>query len=328
MATAKSSPPSNSGLRIGIDLGGTKTEGIVLGPSLSPSAGSTHGASGPTLARRRIASPRQSYAATLDAITNLVAALESDVRATRLPVGIGIPGSLSPSTHLVRNANSTWLNGRALGPDLERRLGSGRTVALANDADCFALSEAIDGAGAGYRTVIGIILGTGVGSGIVIDGRLLGGPLGIAGEWGHTPMPLVAGDQATTADRPMCWCGRRGCVETFLSGPALEAQFAANSGEPASATDIATRAAAGDAIADGMLDAYCQRLATALAGMVNILDPDVIVLGGGLSNIGALYPRVTALMSPHIFSDAPALNLRPPKWGDASGVRGAAWLTG
>jgi fructokinase len=303
------STPSRAGSRIGIDLGGTKIEGVVLD------------ASGAELARRRIPSPRGDYRATLDAICGLVGALEQQAGDPGLPVGVGIPGSVSRRTGLVHNANSTWLNGQPLDTDLSVRLD--RPVRMANDANCFALSEATDGAGADAASVFGVILGTGCGGALVHGGRLIDGPLGIAGEWGHNPLPWAQDDEHPG---PACWCGRKGCMETWVSGPALAADHTRVTGVAATAEDIATTAAAGDAAARATLDRHAARLARGLAAIVNVFDPDVIVLGGGLSKLPHLYTELPGLMFPHIFADAPAVDIRAPKWGDASGVRGAAWL--
>jgi fructokinase len=297
-----------SGPRIGIDLGGTKIEGAALGPD------------GSELARRRLATPRWDYAATLATIAALVCDLERDAGPAR-SVGIGMPGSLSPQTGLVQNANSQWLNRRPFKADLEACLG--RPVRLANDANCFAVSEATDGAGAGARSVLGVILGTGCGGGIVIAGRLVDGPRGIGGEWGHNPLPWPTADEHPG---PGCWCGRRGCMEAWVSGPGLAADHARATGEAATSEMVATRAAQGDATARATLDRHASRLARGLAHVVNLLDPEVIVLGGGLSQLRHLYERLPRLMAPWIFADAPGVDIRPPRWGEASGVRGAAWL--
>jgi len=277
-------------VRIGIDLGGTKIEGIALDDA------------GQVLVRRRVPTPRGDYAGTVAAIAALVDEIES-ATAARGSVGVGIPGALSRVTGRVKNANSTWLNDRPLHGDLESALG--REVRLANDANCFALSEAVDGAGRGARVVFGVILGTGVGGGIVVDGRLLEGPNAIAGEWGHNPLPLPAGD-----DLPLraCWCGRAGCIENYLCGPALSRE----------------REIDGEAA----LTRYEARLARALAGVINLLDPDVIVLGGGVSNLDRLYENVPRLWGAHVFSDHVATRLAKHVHGDSSGVRGAAWLWG
>ena len=295
--------------RIGIDLGGTKIEGIVLGPD------------GAACARLRLQAPRDDYGQTLDALQSVIAQLEDASGWRMLPVGLAIPGSISKRTGLVQNANSVWLNGQALDRDLERRLG--RPVRVANDANCFALSEATDGAAAGAASVFGVILGTGTGGGLVIGGRVLDGPLGIAGEWGHNPLPW-----ADTSETPgaQCWCGRFGCMETWVSGPAIAADHARTVGQKISTEDIVQRALHGDAAARATLDRHQNRLARGLAHVVNIFDPDVIVLGGGLSKLGHLYDSLPGLMKPYILADAPFVDVRPPKWGDASGVRGAAWL--
>jgi fructokinase len=295
-----------SGPRIGIDLGGTKIEGVVLLPD------------GREAYRHRIPTPREDYAGTIAAIAALVARLDpAPDRST--PVGIAMPGSLSPVTGRVQNANSTWLNRQPLDRDLEAALG--RRVRLANDANCFALSEATDGAAAGAASVFGVILGTGCGGGIVAGGRLVDGPLGIGGEWGHNPLPRPT---AAEAPGPRCWCGRHGCMETWVSGPALAADHARTTGETISAEEIAARAEFGDGAAEATMARHADRLARGLAHVVNILDPAVVVLGGGLSKLAHLYRVLPGLMAPHIFADSPRVEVRPPRWGDASGVRGAA----
>lgn len=294
--------------RIGIDLGGTKIEAAALHRN------------GHVAARRRIATPAGDYDGTVAAIAGLVIALEDEL-ATRAPVGIGIPGTIVPETGLVKNANSTWLNGRPLGRDLEAVLS--RTLRFANDANCFALSEASDGAAAGCAAVFGVILGTGVGGGIVIGGRLLVGVNAIAGEWGHNPLPAPREDEWPG---PPCYCGRSGCIETFLSGPGLAADHRRHGGAALSGHEVVGAAEAGDARCQATLDRYADRLARALAAIVNILDPDAIVLGGGLSALGFLYDAVPPLWERHILSDRIATRLLPPRHGDASGVRGAAWL--
>ena len=295
--------------RIGIDLGGTKIEGLVL---------TSTGEDG---ARRRIAAPRGDYEATLAAICDLVAWLEIESGARGAGVGLAIPGAMSRMTGRVHNANSTWLNGRPLDQDLSQRLA--RAVRIANDANCFALSEATDGAGAGARVVFGVILGTGCGGAIVHNGTLLDGPLGISGEWGHNPLPWPAPDEVPG---PKCWCGRHGCMETWVAGPALSGDHARVTGQKLTAVEIAAAAAAGDREAEATLRRHSARLARGLAHVVNIVDPDVIVIGGGLSKLAHLYTDVAPLMAPHIFADAARVSIVPPKWGDASGVRGAAWL--
>jgi fructokinase len=295
-------------LRIGIDLGGTKIEIVALADDSRE------------LLRERIATPRGDYAATVGAIRALVLATERKLGAgsTAASVGIGIPGAESRVTGLIKNANSTWLIGRPLRADLAAALG--RPVRIANDANCFALSEATDGAAAGAETVFGAILGTGVGGGIVVGGEVLVGANAIAGEWGHNPLP---GEEQF---RPPCYCGRSGCVETFLSGPGLAADHRRVTNADFSAEEIAARAAAGDAACETTLQRYEARLARALAQVINILDPDAIVLGGGLSNLDRLYDRVPRLWGAHVFSDAVATRLVKNRHGDSSGVRGAAWL--
>ena len=294
--------------RIGIDLGGTKIEGIALGSD------------GAVLARRRLASPAGSYRATLTAVTDLALDLERAI-GREATVGIGIPGAVSPATGLVKNANSTWLIGHSFRQDLERRLQ--RPVRIDNDANCFAVSEATDGAAAGADPVFGVILGTGVGGGLVVGGRPVVGASAITGEWGHNPLPRQRDDERPG---PLCYCGRRGCVEAFLSGPSLARDHQERTGEARTAAEIADRAVAGDEAAAATLERHAERLARALAVVVNILDPQVIVLGGGLSNIRSLYRRLPELLAPHVFSDKVVVRIVPPKHGDASGVRGAAWL--
>ena len=296
--------------RLGVDVGGTKIEAIALGDD------------GVERARLRVPTPRDDYAATLAAIADLVARVASGAgpAAAGAPVGIGIPGTLSPATGLVKNANTVWLNGQPLDRDLARVLG--RPVRVANDANCFAVSEARDGAGAGARTVFGVILGTGVGGGLVVEGRALTGANAVAGEWGHNPLPWP---RAGEWPGPSCYCGRTGCIETFLSGPALTRDHAAG-GEALDPTAIAARAEAGDARARAALDRYEDRLARALATVINLLDPDVVVLGGGLSNLTRLYAAVPTRWGDWIFSDRVVTPLYRHRHGDASGVRGAAWL--
>lgn len=297
-----------NGLRIGIDLGGTKIEGVVLAPD------------GSEKARIRVAAPKGNYEASIAALTDLIADLERQAGA-KCTIGIGMPGSISPATGLVQNANSVWLNGRPLKADLEARMG--RELRLANDANCFAVSEAADGAGAGAASVLGIILGTGCGGGIVAGGRIVDGPRGIGGEWGHNPLPWMTADEHPG---PTCWCGRRGCMETWVSGPALAADHARTTGERIGAEDISRRAATGDSAALATLGRHADRLARGLAHVVNLLDPEVIVIGGGLSKLSHLYTMLPGLVAPWVFADAPRIVIRPPRWGDASGVRGAAWL--
>jgi fructokinase len=296
-------------VRIGVDLGGTKIEALAVNGD------------GAVLGRRRVPTPRDDYPATLAAIAGLVRELEAACGGGEARVGVGMPGTLSPATGVVKNANSVWLNGTALAEDLARALP--RRLRFANDANCFALSEATDGAGRGARVVFGVILGTGVGGGVVVDGRVLTGPNAIAGEWGHNPVPWPAADERPG---PPCYCGRTGCIETYLSGPGLARDHARHSGERADAAHIAAAAAAGDTAASASLGRYQDRLARALASVINLLDPDLIVLGGGLSQIEQLYDEVPRLWRAHVFSDRVATVLSRPRHGDSSGVRGAAWL--
>lgn len=291
--------------RLGIDLGGTKIEVAALDPS------------GAVRLRRRVATPRD-YAGTIAAIAGLVEGAEAELGG-RGTVGIGIPGSENPTTRLIRGANSTHLNGRPLGADLAARLD--RPVRLSNDANCLCVSEAADGAGAGFGTVFAVILGTGVGGALVVDGRLVEGRNRVAGEWGHNPLPWM-----TPAEHPgpACWCGQRGCIETFLCGPALAAD--ADGPGARDATALPARAAAGDAVAQAALDRHAERLARALAAVVNLVDPEVIVFGGGLSNMEHLYDRLPALIPRHVFSDAFSTPVRRALHGDSSGVLGAARL--
>ena len=295
-------------MRIGLDLGGTKIEGVALGDD------------GAQLARRRVATPRHDYAATLEAMSGLVRDLEA-ATGRRGSVGVGMPGALSPATGLVKNANSTWLIGRAIDRDPSQALG--RPVRCANDANCFALSEATDGAGAGARVVFGVIVGTGTGGGVVVDGRVLTGPNAIAGEWGHNPLPWPRDDERPG---PPCYCGKSGCIETFLSGPGLARDYRAVTGVDLEASEIAGRAERGEDAAAAALARYEDRIARALAGVLNLLDPDVVILGGGMSRVMRLYDSVPRLWQAWAFSDKIATPLRPPHHGDSSGVRGAAWL--
>jgi fructokinase len=305
-------------VKIGIDLGGSKIEAVALDD-------------GAELARRRVATPRGDYQATVNAIVSLVTDLET-ATGVRGTVGVGIPGTISPQTGLVKNANSVWLIGRPLRDDLAGALG--REVRIANDANCFATSEAIDGAAAGAAVVFAVIVGTGTGAGIVVRGRTLAGPHGIAGEWGHNPMPWP---QPGEWPGPPCYCGKSGCIETFLSGPGLARDY----GHPGIAVeDIVRRADAGETAAEAALLRYEQRMARALASIVNVLDPDVIVLGGGLSNVSRLYDNVPRYWGPFVFAASSCAGADPAGsrgeevrtrlvravHGDASGVRGAAWL--
>jgi fructokinase len=294
--------------RIGIDLGGSKIAAAALADD------------GRIAVHRRIATPADDYRGTIAAIVALVAAIESEIGGAA-PVGIGIPGTIVAATGLVKNANSTWLNGRPLGRDVEKALG--RPARFANDANCFALSEAIDGTATGCTTVFGAILGTGVGGGIVTGGRLLVGANAIAGEWGHNPLPAPLADELPG---PACYCGRRGCIETFLSGPGLAADHRRHGGADLDGPAIAAGAAIGEPTCRATLDRYVDRLARGLAAVINLLDPGAIVLGGGLSQVALLYDAVPQRWGRYIFSDTVATRLLPPRHGDDSGVRGAARL--
>ena len=297
-------------MRIGIDLGGTKIEAVALGEN------------GAELFRRRVDTPRGNYDGTVSAIKALVDAAERSVGA-RGTVGVGIPGTISPASGLVKNANSTWLNGRPFDRDLAAALS--RPVRLANDANCFALSEATDGAAAGAAVVFGVIIGTGTGGGVVVQRRVLVGPNAVAGEWGHNPLPWPSADEVPGEP---CYCGLSGCIETFLSGSGLQRTDAEIRGidRGHAAAEIARLAGDGDLAASAALERYCDRMARALASIINVLDPDVIVLGGGLSNIDRLYEHVPSLWQKWVFSDAVATPLVKARHGDSSGVRGAAWL--
>lgn len=295
-------------LAIGIDLGGTKVEIVVMDEA------------GAELIRRRRPTPRDDYAGTLDAIAGLVHEAEREL-GQRATVGISHPGAVSPATGLMKNANSTWLNGRAFDRDLTAKLD--RPVAFANDANCLALSEATDGAGAGAGVVFAVILGTGVGGGVVVNGQVLTGPNAIAGEWGHVPLPWPNDDERPGPD---CYCGLKGCVETWLAGPSLANDHARVNGERVLAPELVARAEAGDAAANATLERYEDRLARGLATIINVLDPDAIVLAGGVSNVRRLYTNVPARWDRYVFSDKVATKLSPPLHGDSTGVRGAAWL--
>ncbi len=297
-------------MRIGCDIGGTKIEVAALDQG------------GDVRVRRRVATPAGDYDATIVAVRDLVRATESEL-GEHCTVGVGLPGTFSRVTGLVKNANSTCLNGRPLDRDLIAALG--RELRFANDANCLALSEATDGAAMGAAIVFGVILGTGVGGGLVVHGTPLDGANGIAGEWGHTPLPWLAGDDHPA---PTCWCGKAGCIETFLSGPALAAAHAATTGDALDAAMIAARAAAGDIACARTIAVYEDRLARALAVIINILDPEIIVLGGGVGQIDRLYANVPQRWGRYVFSDDVATRLVPPRWGASSGVRGAAWLWG
>lgn len=294
--------------RIGIDLGGTKIEAAAL-----DEAGALH-------LRQRLPTPAHDYAGTIAAIGTLVGRIEREI-GPAASVGIAIPGTIVVETGLVKNANSVWLNGRPLGRDVEAALG--RPVRFANDANCFALSEAADGAAAGCGIVFGVILGTGCGGGIVVGGRVLVGANAIAGEWGHNPLPAPTPEEWPG---PPCYCGRTGCIETFLSGPGLAADHRRHGGAALDGPAIVAAAAAGDAACRATLDRYAERLARALAGVINILDPDAIVLGGGLSTMRHLYDAVPRHWGRYVISDTIVTRLLSPVHGDSSGVRGAAWL--
>ncbi|HEY2538542.1 MAG TPA: ROK family protein [Stellaceae bacterium] len=294
--------------RIGIDLGGTKIEGAALDTG------------GAVRVRRRVPTPAGDYRGTIAAIVSTVAAIEQEIGGPAT-VGIAMPGAISPATGLVKNANSTCLNSRPLQQDLETALA--RPVRLANDANCFALSEAIDGAGAGHDCVFGVILGTGVGGGIAIGGRILAGANVIAGEWGHNPLPWPQPDELPGAE---CYCGRTGCLETFLSGPGMSADHRGHAREDLDPAEIVRAAQARNNDAGASLARYVDRLARGLAMVINLIDPDAIVLGGGLSAIAALYREVPQRWGRYVFSDRVETRLLAPRHGDASGVRGAAWL--
>lgn len=301
-------------MRIGVDLGGTKIEILAL---------MADGSVGP---RFREATPQGDYDAEVALVTAMVQRVERET-GQHGTVGLGIPGTLSPKTGLVKNANSTWLNDKPLDKDLATALG--RPVRLANDADCFALSEASDGAAAGAESVFGVILGTGVGAGVTVRGQILRGPNAVTGEWGHNPLPWMTPEEFPG---PLCWCGLKGCTETWLSGPALLRDHAASvgnfeMGQPFTrGADLLAAAQAGDRLAQASLDRHSHRLARALAGVINLLDPDVIVLGGGLSNMDHLYAQVPLLWEQWVFGDGVDTRLVPARHGDSSGVRGAAWL--
>ncbi len=298
-----------SELRIGIDMGGTKTEVILL-----------NGAS-KELFRTRIATVRDDYAATLEAIAGLVEQAETAAGQQQLPVGVGIPGTLSRKTGWVKNANSTWLNGRPFGADLSARLG--RAVKVTNDANCLAVSEATDGAGRGYELVFAGILGTGCGAGLAYQGRPLVGPNGVAGEWGHNPLPWAADGELNAR---ACYCGKRGCQETFLSGTGLCLTYELASGQRLPGQAVVDLARTGDVLASQALSEYLQHLARGLAAVINLADPDVIVLGGGASNIDEIYQRVPELLPQYVFGGECDTPIRKAVHGDSSGVRGAAWL--
>ncbi len=295
-------------MRIGIDLGGTKMEGIALEDT------------GEIVFRERIDTPRDDYAATVNALCQLVHTIEQQT-GEQGSIGIGIPGTISPATGLVKNANSTWLIGQALNKDLEQQLQ--RPVRIANDANCFAVSEANDGAAAGAEIVFGVIIGTGTGGGICVNGRPLVGANAIGGEWGHNPLPWP---QPEESPGPKCYCGLHGCIETWLSGTGFANRFREQTGKSLSAPEIVELAGQGDEQAELALQQYEQRMARGLASIINVVDPNVIVLGGGMSNVERLYENVPKLWGEFVFSDHVDTLLVPPKHGDSSGVRGAAWL--
>jgi len=297
--------------RIGIDLGGTKIAGIALDSQ------------GVERANGRVATPREDYDGTIAAIAGVVTRLEQEagIEAGGASIGIGTPGALSLRTGLMKNANSTWLNGKPFDRDLAAALG--RPVRIANDANCLAVSEATDGAGAGRHVVFAVILGTGCGGGIAIDGLPLTGLNAIAGEWGHNPLPWPTPEEYPG---PSCYCGKRGCIETFLSGPAMAADHRTVTGEALDAAALAAAAKSGDRAAAATLDRHRHRLARSLATVINLIDPDIVVIGGGLSRIASLYETLPELLSEWCFSDGVRTPVAPAQHGDASGVRGAAWL--
>lgn len=295
-------------MRLGIDLGGTKIEAAVLDET------------GQIVFRERIDTPQGDYRGTLTAILDLVQHAEEQL-AISCSVGIATPGAISPATGLLKNSNSVCLNGQPVLQDLQALLG--REIRMANDADCFALSEAVDGAAAGAASVFGVIIGTGTGGGIVVNGKLLSGPNAIAGEWGHNPLPWPRKEELPGPD---CYCGKQGCIETFLSGPGLANAYQQSAGKQAAAPEIVALAAAGDEDAGQVMRLYEDRMARALASIINTIDPEVIVLGGGMSNVERLYRNVPAIWGRYVFSDTVVTKLVPPVHGDSSGVRGAAWL--
>jgi len=295
-------------IRIGIDLGGTKIEGVALDDN------------GCELLRRRMPTPVGDYQGTLAAVAGFVQEIENHT-GQHGSVGVGTPGAISHATGRIKNSNSQCLIGKPLREDLAALLG--RELRVANDANCFALSEATDGAAAGAEVVFGVIIGTGTGGGLVVHGRVLEGVNGIAGEWGHNPLPWPRDEERPG---PLCYCGKRGCIETFLSGPGMARDFAGASGQHLSAAQIVQAAEDGDSECFAVLERYEDRLARALASVINIIDPEVVVLGGGLSNIARLYSSVPRLWGRYVFSDRVDTRLVPAKYGDSSGVRGAAWL--
>ncbi len=295
-------------MRIGIDLGGTKIEAIALDNS------------GNELFRQRVATPQGEYEEILQAIKYLIDGVEKET-GQQGSIGIGTPGALSPATGLLRNSNSVCMNGMSVKEDLERSLQ--REIRIANDANCFALSEATDGAAAGVAVVFGVIVGTGTGGGVVVNGHILTGPNAIAGEWGHNPLPWPKDEERPG---PECYCGKHGCVETFLSGPGLSIDYFKHANKKLTAKEIAQKAEQGDALSEHCLQRYEDRMARGLAHVINIIDPNIIVLGGGMSNIQRLYKNVPEIWAEYVFSDKVFTQLVAPKYGDSSGVRGAAWL--
>lgn len=295
-------------MRIGIDLGGTKIEAIALDDT------------GVELFRERVPTPQGDYDAIMQAIKSLVDSVEDHIQQ-QASIGIGTPGALSPATGLLRNSNSVCMNGMPVKQDLEGVLN--REIRIANDANCFALSEATDGAAASAEIVFGVIVGTGTGGGVVVNGHILTGPNAIAGEWGHNPLPWPRDEERPG---PKCYCGKLGCVETFLSGPGLAHDYFIHANEKLTAKEIVAKAEQGDDVAEDCLQRYEDRMARGLSHVINIVDPDVIVLGGGMSNIQRLYKNVPEIWGQYVFSDKVFTKLVPPKYGDSSGVRGAAWL--
>jgi fructokinase len=296
-------------MRIGVDLGGTKIAAVLLDDA------------GAVRSERRLPAPQGDYATTVTTLRDVVAALITDADCAPVTIGFGTPGSISAATGLMQNSNSTWLNGRPLAADLDAAIG--RAVRMANDANCFALSEAIDGAGVGARGVFGVILGTGCGGGLVFDRKIIAGAHSIAGEWGHTPLPWAEADELPP---PRCFCGRAGCLELWLSGSGLRRDMRVVSGRDLKGEEIVERAAAGDPVARERLSRHLDRLARGLSVVMSIFDPDVIVLGGGLSRLAHLYDDLPAALERYIISDHLRVAVRPPRWGAESGVRGAAWL--
>lgn len=298
-------------MRIGIDLGGTKTEVIALSNA------------GVQLYRHRLPTPREDYHNTIETIATLVEMAETTV-GERATVGVGIPGSLSPYTGVIKNANSTWLNGQPFDKDLSRRLN--REVRLANDANCLAVSEAVDGAAAGAQTVFAVIIGTGCGAGVALGGRAHIGGNGTVGEWGHNPLPWMDEDELRYRAEVPCYCGKQGCIETFISGTGFATDYQRLSGQSLAGSEIMRLVEAKDLLAEQAMSRYEQRLAKSLAHVVNILDPDVIVLGGGMSNVDRLYQTVPELVKNWVFGGECETPIRKAMHGDSSGVRGAAWL--